>query len=332
MKEQRVTESSITILGHEIETKRMYLRQTDLSYYPENPRIYSIINAGEEEEPSQQEIENKLAQMDHVNQLVQAIRANGGLVDPLLVRDGDLVVLEGNSRLAAYRLLAKKNPIKWGQVKCELLPADIDDDLVFSLLGEYHIIGRKDWQPFEQAGYLWRRYRVFGIDPGKMAKDMGLTQSRVAQLIEVYDLMREKDEVDANKWSYYEEFVKSRYIKRVREEHPEFDDVFSQKIKSGEIPRAIDVRDKVAVIARAGGKTLKKFITKSDTLEDCFDAAVHRGVNNALFNRLHAFRQKIYDPDVKNDLVGAAESQKDKFRFELRKIKTGIERLLKAME
>lgn len=331
MKDEHFTESSITILGQEVKTKRLYIRQTDLSYYPENPRIYSIMNA-EEDEPSQEVIEDKLAQMDHVNQLVQSIRANGGLVDPLLVRDGDMVVLEGNSRLAAYRLLAKKNPIKWGQVKCDLLPADIDDDLVFSLLGEYHIIGRKDWQPFEQAGYLWRRNKVFGIDPNKMAKDMGLTQSRVSQLIEVYDLMREQDEVDVNKWSYYEEFVKSRYIKRVREEHPEFDDVFSEKIKNGEISRAIDVRDKVAVIARAGGKTLKKFITKPDTLEDCFDAAVHRGVNNALFNRIHTFRQKIWDPDVKSDLVAATESQKDKFRFELRKIKTGIERLLKAMD
>ena len=331
MKPEQVAESSITILGQEVKTKRLYLRQSELRYYPENPRIYSLINAGSSV-PSQAEIEVKLAQMDHVNQLVQSIRANGGLVDPLLVRDGDLVVLEGNSRLAAYRLLAKKDAIKWGEIKCDLLPNNIDEELIFSLLGEYHIIGRKDWQPFEQAGYLWRRKTVYGIDPKKMADVMGLTQSRVSQLIEVYELMRDQDEVDVNRWSYYEEYIKSRYIKRVREEHPEFDDIVGKKIKNGEISRAVDVRDKVAVIAKAGVNTLKKFSSKPDTLEDCYDAAVHRGANNALLNRIHAFRQKILDPDVKDDLVEAPESQREKFRFELRKIKAGIERLLRAMD
>jgi hypothetical protein len=76
---------------------------------------------------------------------------NGGLLEPLIVRGGSLEVLEGNSLLAAYRQLAAKEPIKWAMVKCTVLPADVDDSLVFALLGQFHIKGKKDWAPYEQC-------------------------------------------------------------------------------------------------------------------------------------------------------------------------------------
>ena len=79
----------------------------------------------------QDEIHRLLNRMDHVKQLIQSIRANGGLTDPMLVRDGDLVVLEGNSRLAAYRELARLDAVRWGKAKIRLLPADISEKLVF---------------------------------------------------------------------------------------------------------------------------------------------------------------------------------------------------------
>ena len=79
----------------------------------------------------------------------------GGLLEPIIVRRN--VVLEGNSRLAAYRMLAEKDPIKWADIRCNVLPDDTSDDVVFSLLGTLHIIGKTPWSPFEQAGYLYRR-------------------------------------------------------------------------------------------------------------------------------------------------------------------------------
>ena len=91
---------SITLNGKEILYKDRILLNSELRYFPENPRIYSIVCDGNGY-PSQEEIEERLSSMDHVNQLIQSIKANGGLIDPLLVRDGDYLVLEGNSRLAA---------------------------------------------------------------------------------------------------------------------------------------------------------------------------------------------------------------------------------------
>jgi len=134
------------------------LAQVNLKFYVDNPRVYSVLR-NMDDEPSQDEIEALMVDMDHVKQLKQSIEANGGLIDPLIVRAGDNVVLEGNSRLAAYRLLCRIDPIKWGMVRCKVLPHDIDDSAIFTLLGQYHIVGRKDWSPYEQAGYLYRRIK-----------------------------------------------------------------------------------------------------------------------------------------------------------------------------
>jgi hypothetical protein len=197
---------TITINKQEVQVKSGRMRQSDLRFFPENPRIYSIVSANSET-PSQKTIEQRLGEMEHVKQLVQSIRANGGLTDPLIVREGDNVVLEGNSRLAAYRLLCRNDPIKWGIVKVRLLPSDIGDDLIFALLGEYHIIGRKDWQPYEQAGYLYRRCMNYGVDPAALATEMGLATRTVNQLINTYSFMVNNKDNDVNHWSYYEEYL-----------------------------------------------------------------------------------------------------------------------------
>src|SRR5262249_50674113 len=138
--------NTILIRGEEIPVTDKTLEQAKLRFYPENPRVYSVLHS-DGEAPSQDEIQQRLLQMEHVKQLIQDIRLNGGLIEPLIVRDGTLEVLEGNSRLAAYRSLAKSDPVKWGYVKCTVLPHSIDESLVFALLGQFHIKGKKDWAP-----------------------------------------------------------------------------------------------------------------------------------------------------------------------------------------
>jgi hypothetical protein len=319
-------EDSLTIANQEIVVRCGHMRQTQLQFYTENPRVYSILNG--EEEASQAEIERRLSSVDHVKALVQSIKANGGLTDPVLVRDGDFVVLEGNSRLAAYRVLAKGDPIKWGKIKVKLLPSDVSDDVVFALLGEYHIIGRKDWAPYEQAGYLWRRCKVHGVDASRIASEMGLSAKLVSHLIMVYSYMREHGDNDVSRWSYYDELLKSQYIRRARRTEPTFDKVIVQKIKSGEIPRAVDVREKVTAICRAGGKTLATFIGTKGSLERCYERAVSRGATNEWVKRLKKFRDHICDPDTRDDFHEMSEDHLKKCIYELKKIRDAVAKLL----
>src|SRR6266704_984545 len=58
---------------------------------------------------------------------------HGGLIEPMVVLRDTLEVIEGNSRLAAYRILAEKDPVKWQKAKCHILPAKINASLISRL-------------------------------------------------------------------------------------------------------------------------------------------------------------------------------------------------------
>jgi hypothetical protein len=178
--------ASVTIRGQEVPVVTRFLDHVKLRFFPDNPRIYSIVRANGKD-PSQEEIQAQLLQLEHVRALIVDIRQNGGLTDPAIVIDGSFEVVEGNSRLAAYRHLAKQDPVKWAQMKCTVLPEDIEHSLVFALLGQYHIKGKKDWKPYEQAGFLYRRFHDHKIDIKSLTADLPLTVEflrRVPQILQ----------------------------------------------------------------------------------------------------------------------------------------------------
>ena len=79
---------------------------------------------------TQEEIQAELGGMEHVKQLVQSIKTNKGLIDPVIVLDETFIVLEGNSRLAAYRILAESEGVAWAKIKVKILPKDIGESAV----------------------------------------------------------------------------------------------------------------------------------------------------------------------------------------------------------
>jgi len=324
---------SITLQGREIDIVRRFLPQHELRFYLQNPRVYSVVRH-DGGEPEQDDIQDALARMDHVKQLVQAIRQNGGLTDPLLVRGVDRVVLEGNSRLAAYRLLAKNQPVVWGLVKCDVVTVDITDEQVIALLTHYHIIGRKSWDPYEQAGMFWRWFREgFTMDEiSKRVEEIGISAKKIRQWIKVYSLMVEKGANNPNQWSYYDEFVRSRYITKSREEHPELTNVFVETVQSGESGKAVDVRGKIAKIAKVGGGSLKDFVDKKEAMDNCYEKAVAYGATDILYNKLRRFREVIADPAAKIDVLDMSPALRSKCIYEFRRIKNAVVRLIDACE
>lgn len=312
------------------------MQQSLLKFYPANPRIYSLLVI-DGQDPDQKEIEEQLSNMEHVRSLRVSIEANGGLLEPLIVRDGDYVVLEGNSRLAAYRLLAKKDPIKWSNIKCRLLPSNITDDAIFTLLGQFHIIGRKDWSPFEQAGYLWRRVYNNGIQPEVLAKEMGLSVPQTKKTVEIYEFMKNHNDIDPQRWSYYEEFLKSRSITKARSEIPGLDNIIVDQIKTGEISQAIDIRHKLEPVTKIPSlkkrkKILQSLVKGEKTLDDCFEEAELSGINTDILKNLKTIRSKInglietkHIPDLSTDEI-------KKCKYEITKIIQGMNDLNKKFD
>lgn len=329
---QKLSEDTIRVSGKDIPVTVCLIPHSELSFYPENPRIYSI-TCVDGKKPTQAEIEKKLIEMDHVSKLIQSIKANDGLTDPIVVRDGDYVVLEGNSRLAAYRELSQTNKIKWGNIKCYLLPQDTKESLIFALLGQYHLVGKKDWAPYEQAGFLWRRQTNHGLTSEQLAAEMGMAKGEVKKLITVYEFMAKHGDSDVQHWSHYDEYLKSRNIKNARAEYDGFDEYVVGKIKSGEISVAnYDVRDKLDKISAAGERVVRRFLDGKMEFEDAYQAAIAKGLDNSIYKRLHKMREEISDPDYKQEILSMVDEQRDKCIFELEKIEKNVVKLVKEMK
>ena len=321
---------TIKIRGEDVPVKRGSLEQFKLKFYAENPRLFSIVRP-DESEPDQEEIQKRLVRMDHVKALIQDIKSNGGLIDPIIVRDVTFEVLEGNSRLAAYRRLVEKDPITWAKIKCVLLPNDINESKIFSILGQYHITGKKDWSPFEQAGFLYRRHTNHGIQIEQISNDIGLPKKEIKLLIETYQFMINVNDTDINKWSYYYEFKKSRKIASLRKNHPSFEEAVVSKIKSGEISKAVDVRDGVAKLANAKDTLVKKFVSGETSLEDALDRMEVSGNADGTYQRMKRFRQWLVTSETEASITQATAGARNKISYELKHIKRTSERMLKNL-
>lgn len=315
----KFSDGTLTIRGAEIPTRTGMVKQNQLRFYPENPRIYSVLRS-EGEDPTQDEIQSRLQAQEHVKHLVQDIAANGGLTDPLVVLDESWVVLEGNSRLAAYRALAEKDPIRWGEAKCTILPKDTEEKQIFALLGQYHLKGKKDWVPFEQAGFLYRRYKKHGMTISALAGEVGVSKPKVSRYIETYQFMLDHGESQLSRWSYYEEYIKSRKLKKLRKEHSDFDEVVVKKIKTGEIQKAVEVRDTLPLLERATKKIITRFLDGALDLEGAVEAVEATGNTNATYTKLEKFRQWLASEDTHDAVFRAKGQAKNKLSFELGKL------------
>lgn len=316
----------IIIRGQEVPVKVGEIEITKLKFYPENPRIYSIIRA-DKIEPSQEDIEQQLQSMEHVKELIQDIKENGGLMEAVIVKDGTLEVLEGNSRLAAYRWLAGKNPLAWGRIRCKLLPKDIGDDKVFALLGQFHIKGKKDWAPYEQAGFLYRRYMNQNIKKADLGKELGLGARRVGQLIETYEFMLKNNETDVRRWSYYEEYIKSNSIKKVRKKFPALDATFVAKVKSEEIGKAVYVREKLQKIACGSEKVISKFVAGEISFDEACERVDDSGNSDGTYRKLSTFRNWLATKDAQDAILGSEGGTLKKVKFEVQKLTDALKRL-----
>jgi hypothetical protein len=315
--------STLTIRGVEVPVENRAIEHDRLRFFRDNPRIYSIVRAGGHE-PSQAEIEEQLLQLDHVRLLIADIRTNGGLTDPLVVIDRSHEVVEGNSRLAAYRYLSRHDPIRWSKVKCIVLPADIEQALLFALLGQYHIKGKKDWAPFEQAGFMYRRFKEHNVDLKTLASEIGLSTRKVKHLIDTYEFMLVHKETAVDRWSYYDEYLKSSKVRAVRDRYAEFDRLIVKKVRSGEIERAADLRDSLPAICESV-RVLKQFTEGVIPFDEAAELADGGGAASTYLKRLSTFRKWVCRTEIEG--LEADSDIRPKIAFELGKIGTRVSAL-----
>ena len=320
---------NIPIKGKDYTVSIKHLRHDTLKFYPENPRIYSVLHDGGGKVPSQDQIQECLQDMDHVRELRDDIKENGGLIEPLYVKETTLEVVEGNSRLAAYRMLADENAVKWEFVKCALLPKEVNDSAIASLLGQLHLKGKKDWRPYEQASFLHRRHYKDGISVPDLAKEIPLKARGIKHRIAVIDYMIKQGDNKIERWSHYDELLKNRKIQEAFKDHVGFEAAVVGKIKSGDM-KAVEVRDKLKVVCRTKSETpIKQFIGGS-TIDEAVKTAKSLGGDHTALHKIKRFRLWVVEGDTKRDIQSAPDKVRQEIGWELKKIKAQVSTLLKV--
>lgn len=290
----RKSKNEIVVIGQKIQTKIEEIDILKLNYWKENPRVNAIIkqNLGNKD-ISDEDIEKLLwDKVDSVKDLYQEIKKHGGLIDEILVKDN--IVLEGNSRLCAYRHLYKKaeqkndedEMLKWSYIRSRIIPSETSNEVVFSILGTWHIKGKTQWDTYEKAAYLKRMNVDYGYSLRDIANSISQTEKFVKDHIEAHDLMVENDVYTLTKFSYFYELVKNKKIKELASKEPDIIPNTIQAIKEDQFKRGEEIRDLHKVLKDKKAK--KEFFDEKVDFNDALETTKDRHPEHAdsFFNNI----------------------------------------------
>jgi hypothetical protein len=267
---------NIVIENKKIQTQIKELDIFELKYFLENPRI-NYMMAKSINTATQDDIDKRLWSLESVKRLSEAIDKNGGLLEEIIVMNNEVV--EGNSRLCAYRHLykeaAENEKSKWRKIRAKVIMDNLTSKELFLLLGNLHISGKTEWDPFEVASYINKTINDDGLNIREVSKMLNMRESTIETKLKAYGLMKDKYLVSLpsteiatdhlNKFSIFEEYYKIPELQKFKKEASEILDddkfvnlVLEKKIKSA----AFDVRSLSDVLK---DKSARKVFFNSDS-------------------------------------------------------------------
>lgn len=302
--------NEIAVMGEKIPTTIEEIDIFKLHYWIENPRVNSVIKRKYgTRQVTDIEIEKELwEQCDSVKDLYQDIEKHGGLIDEILVKD--TTVLEGNSRLCAFKHLYKKAEkqndedamLKWSYIRARIIPKDTSEKFIFSILGTWHIKGKAQWDTFEKAAYLKRMNTDYKFLFKEIADSISQTEKFVKDHIEAHDLMVENNVYVLEKFSYFYQLVleknKSKNSEIFKKE-PEIVNRVIETIKEESLKRAENLRElpKILKDQKAKKMYLDKKVDFKDALEISEDR--HPEHKDSFYNHIKKTTQMLQDCPVK---------------------------------
>lgn len=308
-----MTRKAITVLGREISYEIKDVDIYTLEYYPENPRINYIISRTHPEKITQEFIGVELFKLCSTKDRIRDLEENKGLLDEIYVLGNKVV--EGNTRLCAYRYLQKKHSAdpRWKFIKARILQDDVTDEELFYILGTFHIKGKTEWDAYEKAAYIYKMIKVLKKNPDDVAKQLGLHRKTVESKLHAYEAMSNKylinlDNVgivngardELKKYSYFEAFYLQKDLVNRVSEAPAFLDDFVQWVKEDKFKKAQDVRELPKIL---GNKKACKTFYESD-VNEAFDEAMHVLYENKpekvdrFYKKVREFREFLKEAEV----------------------------------
>ena len=281
-------DSNITILGETINVSNDYRDIYSIKFLEENPRVYActreVPGFDEQTDDEKQEIiYQKLRDEPSVQKLIPDIKRHKGLLERILIRADTNRVIEGNSRLAAYRYLYDKYPEQddlWCFIPCDMV-SSLEDEQQTAFLNQIHVKGKTQWSAYEKANFAYVRRVKSGWDWKKIAKVFGESKQTLMKRVKVIKMMVDEGCNDRSRFSYYNVLVSNPEIAKGLKEKKGLREKLIRSIAStskqgGEKPdadfTALEMRKQIPAILKKP-KVLKKYIAGQIDMDEAYQTA-----------------------------------------------------------
>ena len=318
----------IKILGKEISCVNEPQDINELKFYEKNPRVLSkLVRAGSlagSHEEKQQALQEALIHESSVKNLMKTIQEHRGLMEPLIVQHSTKEVLEGNSRLAALRMLYRKEEDEvYLQAPCRMV--ELDDDQIDAFLHQQHVDGKTQWSAFDKAYSAYYRVVQDGVSIEHYVKITLSNENEIRKQIKTIKLMKEHGMDDkTDRFSHYEQLVRSIKLKPLFEKNPNLKNYVLRGIQQDELPwSASQLRDGIPQIATKP-KVLKKLI---DGEVEFVDALERSRISKP--KELIAKARIALDEVSKGGIDQLDNNEKSAVKIEVKKCSKLIERIEK---
>lgn len=328
-----MADMKMKILKETVPVSEDYIPISKLKFLKDNPRVYACTHGypGFDEmmdEQQQELIYSKLREEPSVRNLRPDIERHGGLMEPILVRLDTHEVIEGNSRLAVYRLLHDKTgDDNWEFIPCAIV-SRLTDRLQAAFLNEIHVKGKTQWSAYEKANFAYvRKERNWNFKD--IAELFGESEGTIRTRVRVIETMKENSDGQQSHFSYYDVLVRTPSIREAVYQHQELRHLLFTEIKNigsdedeSEFT-AQELRKKLPVILRKP-KVLKKYLGGEIGLDEGYQLAK---VSDAEKQVRQA--KELLGNVSREEVAGLEQSRFNPFKAELRRVSQEVDRLNK---
>ena len=262
------------ILGETVDVSDDYIEIYKLKFLKDNPRVYSCTHGETDfdkktEEEQQEIILEKLKEEPSVKNLKPDIKRHGGLMEPILIRHDTMEVIEGNSRLAVYRVLnAGHEEGDWEMIPCHVV-SKLTDRQQAAYLNEIHVKGKTQWSAYEKANFAYVR-KDKGMGFSEIAELFGESETTIRIRIKSIEMMKNNEDDERPHFTYYDVLVRNKEIREQMKKAGGFNKLLLDIKKLGSDEEnntftAQDLRGKLPIVLKKP-KVLKKYIAGEITL------------------------------------------------------------------
>ncbi len=346
---------TIKILNEDIPVGNERICISQLNFLKNNPRVYACTHGqpgfeNMDVDQQQQAIFNAIQREPSVTNLRRDLEHHGGLLEPILVRMDTMEVIEGNSRLAAYRLLHKKQPNgKWSEIECSTV-SSLTDKQQDAFLNQMHVKGKTKWSAYEKANFAFVRSKN-GYSFKDMTEIFNESEPTLRRRVKIIQRMAGNEDREQSNFSFYDVIERNREISKpldsgqhiadlvrqcklnAKELNPsqkknlKFHDWLLQTVKSSDKEfTAQELRKQLPVVLKKP-KVLKRLIEGKIKLEDAYTLATVSKAQAAVRHATEVL-QDISATEVKKLEANSLNALKQ----DVRKLRRAYDRIEKITE